>query len=337
MPKTLRSVKREKRKPRKWLWDGMIREQSVNILVGQQSRGKSMLATGLIKEMLKSKRGQTYLGRGVHPCKILYISTEMPEDTLIERLASIGVDGRMRNINKKLFFHYNPTITLADIEREVAACDPDLVIVDILGGLVVGEGFEMNSYDAFNTIIPQLKKMQRAFLLIHHMNKNNKAMGSIGALSAMDTRMEMLESDRDIAEDGEVVIYQTIEVYGKEVQRQNIGVAFKYPVFELSETEEIEELDRPLSKLMQSVILASVGREDNPGIEGTYQEVAAKCQLLEKYQFNPKRLGNLLQMNRETLANNNIYYHSERKTAGYLLRIWYDPEGNAPEESNEDE
>lgn len=333
MAKNIKTVKKERRKGRKWLWEGMIKENSINILVGQQSRGKSMLATGLIKEMLKANRGQTYLGRGVAPCKVLYISTEMPEDSIVSRLAEIGVDGRMKGVNNKFFVYYNPILTLADIEREIMEHDPTFVVVDILGGLIVGEGFEINSYDAFNTIVPRLKQFQRAFLLIHHMNKQNKAMGSIGTLSAMDTRMEMLETDRDLDDDGNVAIYQTIHVYGKDVQDKYINVSFKYPTFELAATEEVEELDKPLSKLMQTVIMAKVNDKTGDGgvIEGTYQEVAAQCQLLEKYQFNPKRLGLLLKMNADTLKNNDIYCETKRKTNGYYLKIWYDPDAEEDE------
>lgn len=335
MPKNIKTVKKEKRKARRWLWDGLLRENSINIFVGQQSRGKSMLATGLIKEMLKSRGGQTYLGRGVHPAKILYISTEMREDSIVERLADLGVDGRMKNINKRFFIYYNPLPTIADIEREISECEPDLVIIDILGGLVAGEGFDMNSYDDLNSLIPKLKKFDRAFLLIHHMNKENKAMGSTATLSAMDTRFEMLEIDRKIDENYDVTIYQTIHAYGKDIQDQYINVSFKYPYFELSATEEIEELDKPLSKLMQEVILASLhSDEEAKVIEGTFQEVAAKCKLLEKYQFNPKRLGVLLRMNDETLRNNGILFETKRKKNGYILKIWYEPviESNGDDE-----
>lgn len=339
MAENIRAIRKSHKTPRRWVWDGMIKEGSVNILVGQQSRGKSMLITGLIKEMLKSKRGQTYLDRGVKPCKVLYISTEMPGDSIAERLGHLGVDGRMRRVNTHFFIYYNPIPKMEDIKREIAEHNPDLVIIDILGGLVVGEGFEMNSYDAFNTIIPQLKLLNKTIILVHHMNKQNKAMGSIGALSAMDTRMEMLETDRDFDEDYNVTIYQTIHVYGKDVQDQYLNVAFKYPTFELAAAEEVEELDKPLAKLMESVILASVnkGEDEDSGYEGSYQEVAAQCHLLDKYQFNPKRLGLLLKMNEDTLKNNNIFFQTRRTRNGYHLKIWYDANGADTEDPGGDD
>lgn len=329
MAKNLKQVKKERVKKRRWLWDGVIKEGSINILVGQQSRGKSMLVTGLIKEMLKSQRGQTYLDRGVRPCKVLYISTEMPEDSIIGRLSDIGIDGRVRNINNKFFIYYNPMPKIIDIEREIRACNPDFVVLDILGGLVVGEGYEMNSYDAINTIVPRLKQLEKTFLLIHHMNKKNTAMGSIATLSAMDTRMEMTETDRDFDDNYNVVIYQSIHIYGKDVQDRYLNVAFRYPHFELAQAEEVEELDKPLSKLIQSVIIASLKKTEDDeinAIEGSYQEVAAQCGMIEKYQFNPKRLGMLLKMNEDTLKNNGIQYETTRKKSGYHLKIWYEIE-----------
>ena len=275
-----------------------------------------------------------YLNRGVRPSKVLYISTEMPEDSIVERLKHLGVNGRMKGVNERFFVYYNPIPTLEDIKREIAAHNPDFVIIDILGGLVVGEGFEMNSYDAFNTIVPQLKRLEKTILLIHHMNKQNKSMGSIGTLSAMDTRMEMIETDRDVDGEGNVVIYQTIHAYGKDVQDQYLNVAFTYPAFVLAASEEVEELDKPLSKLMQSVILASLNKKDEEfcGYEGTYQEVAAQCHLLDKYQFNPKRLGILLRMNEDTLRSNNIFYTSTKNKHCYHLKIWYDPDAKTQDE-----
>lgn len=334
MAKDIKAVKRERKKARKWIWEGVIKEGSINILVGQQSRGKSMLVTGLIKEMLKSNRGQMYLGRGVHPCRILYISTEMQEDTIFGRLKDLGADGRMRGVSTRFFVYYNPFLRLEDIKREVQECQADFVIIDILGGLIVGEGFEMNSYDALNSLIPQLKSLDKTFLLIHHMNKQNKAMGSIATLSAMDTRMEMLETDRDSDDNFNITIYQSLHIYGKDVQDTYLNVAFKYPEFVLAETEEVEELDKPLSKLMQTVIMAKVNQKDGglAIIEGTYQEVAAQCQLLEKYQFNPKRLGLLLKMNADTLKNNGIFCETTRRKQGYYLKIWYDPEASEEED-----
>ena len=215
MAQTLKQIKKERRKPRRWLWDGMIREGSVNVLVAAQSSGKSQLALGLVKEMLKARTGQAFLERGVRPCRILYLSTEMNRDIISERLAELGVDGRMAGARNR-FFIYDKELNMEVVEREVAECDPDLVVIDIMGGLFVGEGLEINSYDAFNTIVPKLRRTGKTFLLIHHLNKQGKAMGSVGSLSAMDTRMEMTVTEHG-GEEGDYVIYQHLHVYGKEV------------------------------------------------------------------------------------------------------------------------
>ena len=303
-----------------------MREGSVNVLVAAQSSGKSQLALGLVKEMLKSQRGQAYLERGVRPCRILYLSTEMNRDIIAERLAEIGVDGRMAGARNR-FFVYDKELTMEVVEREVSECNPDLVIIDIMGGLFIGEGLEINSYDAFNTIVPKLRRLGKTFLLIHHLNKQGKAMGSVGSLSAMDTRMEMTVTEHG-GEEGDYVIYQHLHVYGKEVAEQHIDVAFRYPNFEIATSEsDMEEIDKPLSKLMQSVVLSE------EGLEGTYQQIAAKCQLLERYQFNPKRLGSLLRMNADVLRKNQIFYETKKIGGVYKLKIWYDPT-EEPEEQD---
>lgn len=329
MAKNLKEI-RKSNKPIRWVWDGVFVEGSVNILVGQQSRGKSMLALGLIREMIKSRAGQLYLGRGVRKQKVLYVSTEMNESTIGSRLAELGVDGRLRSLSDRFYVHYSPQPTIEEITNQINECNPDFVVIDILGGLVVGENYDINDYQSFNDIIPKLRKLDKTILLIHHMNKLNKALGSTGVLSAMDTRLEMLETDRDEDENYNVIIYQSIHKYGKHVQDQYIDVAFKYPYFSVAEENaDVEELDRPLSKLINEVIL----KRGEP-IEGTYQEVAAQTRLIEKYQFNPKRLGRLLRDNKDTLNSNGIYFETERKKDGYHLKIWYDPEHT--EEENQD-
>ncbi len=318
MAQTLKSIEKQKQ-VNNWIWESIIRHNTVNVFVGQQSRGKSMLVSELIKSTLKKQRGQEYLGYGVHQCKTLYISTEMDENKIKERFADLGVDGRMRSANTNLFIYYNPMPTLGDIKNEIEACNPDLVIVDVLVGLVNAEKIDINSYSEINALVAQLKKFGKAFILVHHMNRNNQSLGSTAITSAMDTRMEMLETSVDVGEDGNPTINQTIHVYGKGVSNRYINVVFKYPHFELAEADnDVDELDKPLSKLMAYVI-------DEGHIEGSYQQIAQESQILEKYQFNPKKLGYLLKLNADVLQSNNISYETKRKTNGFHLLMWYNP------------
>lgn len=318
MAQTLKSIEKKKQTDG-WIWESIIRHNSVNVFVGQQSKGKSMLVSELIKATLRKQRGQEYLGFGVHQCKTLYISTEMDENKLKERFADLGVDGRMKSANTNLFIYCNPMPTLADIKREIDECNPDLVIIDVLVGLVNAEKIDINSYSEINALVAQLKKFGKAFILIHHMNRNNQALGSTGITSAMDTRMEMLETSVD-DEDGAILVNQTIHIYGKSVSNRYVNVVFKYPHFKVVEADnDVDELDKPLSKLMSHVI-------DKGIVEGSYQQVAQKSQILEKYQFNPKKLGHLLKINADVLQSNNIFYETKRKTNGFYLTMWYNPE-----------
>lgn len=315
----LKKIKQNKMKDR-WVWDGILKENTVNILVGQQSRGKSMLALGLVKEMLKTKRGQEYLGRGVRKQRVLYISSEMSSNLIASRLGDLKVDGRLKGIQNRFFVDYNTTPTINSIQKDIEECNPDFIVIDIMGGLLIGEGYDLNDYQSLTEIAAKLRSLNKTFLLVHHMNKQKQAMGSIAALAAMDTRIEMLEIDRYENEDFCEVINQEMHVYGKAVSEQRINVSYLYPAFILMKEEAIEEeLDKPISKLMQEVILS------DEAIEGTYQEVAAKCKLLEKYQFNPKKLGSLLRMNKDVLDANDIHFETSRKAKGIILKIWYEP------------
>lgn len=325
MAQTLKAIEKQKQ-TNNWIWEGIIRHNSVNVFIGQQSRGKSMLACELVKATLKKQRGQEYLGFGVHQCKTLYISTEMDETKIKERFAAIGVDGRMKSANSNLFISYIPMPTIADIKREIDECNPDLIIIDVLVGLINAEKIDINSYSEINALVAQLKKFKKTFILIHHMNRNNQALGSTGITSAMDTRMEMLESSVE-EEDGVIATHQTIDIYGKSVSKRFVNVIFKYPHFVLDEADnDVDELDKPISKLMSYVI-------EKGAIEGSYQQVATESQILEKYHFNPKKLGHLLKLNADVLQSNNILYETKRKTNGFHLRIWYNPGHTAIDEA----
>lgn len=309
-----------------WVWQELIAPQSVNILVGEQSRGKSMLALELTKQMLKTVRRE-YLNRPVKRQKVLYISTEMPEYLIAKRLSELGVDGRMKTARTDLDIMYIQSPTLKIIEDSISDTKATFVVIDIFGAVVSALGRDMNSYIDINDIVAKLKeltvKYNCTFLLIHHMNKAKTAMGSTATLSAMDTRFELRETSRD-EENGSIVIYQTLNVYGKAVAAASYNVVFKYPNFEIIECEDDgAELDKPLSRLIEYIITYT-NRSDV--LEGTYQEVAAKARLIEKYQFSPVKLGRLIQMNSEVLESNNIKYVIERKTKARILKIWYDIE-----------
>lgn len=328
-----------------WYWNDMIRQGTVNMLVAEQSRGKSMLAMQLVKELVKNnKHGESVLDIPVKAgrVKVLYLSTEMDDELLINRFADLGVNGRIRNIDDYLSFYYQTTLTIEDIKRELKETGAEFVIIDVVSGLIKGMGLDLNSYQDMNDMAGTLRTTFPGitFLLIHHMNKNKKAMGSVGALSSMDTRMEMLETYRETDQDDVTTIFQSIHVYGKSVTDKYIDVAFKYPQFSIVRKEhDDEELDQPLSRLMEEVIINA--NKDQFGvqkyIEGTYQEVAAKAKMIEKYKFSPKRMANLLQMNRKVLNDNFIFYEIKRKNNGMNLKIWYDPEVTEIIEDEDDE
>lgn len=319
----------EKAKQPNWIWENVIKEGTVNLLSGEESKGKSMLMLQFVKHTLKCRRGQTFLGYGVHPCKTLYISTEMTADELKNRLHLIGITGRLKATNENFSIYCNPMPTLEDIKREIEESGADLIIIDIFVGLISGEQKDINSYVDMNLVAAQLKKFNKTFVLIHHLNKKKETLGSVGVSSSMDARMVMLESSRD-NENGEVVSYQTVHIYGKGVTNRYVDVVFKFPNFELApEANDADELDKPLAKIVQTVITKQ------QAISGTYQQVAAECQLIEKFGFNPKKMGLYLKMNTETLNNNDIFFTTKRKTNGYYLTIWYDPDHTEATEISE--
>lgn len=323
MAKKAAQLKEQKHESR-WFWTGYIKANSVNILVAEQSRGKSMLALQLVKELLKSGRHDERTLLDAPVCqkpKVLYLSTEMNDDVVIERLKQIGLNGRSRGFKDRFYFEYNPSPTLADLDAQIKETEADFIIIDIVGSVIAAEGLDTNSYADINKFVAHLKSFGKTFLLVHHMNKSKKAMGSVAMLSAMDTRLEMLSQFEEMV-DEKLVVHQQMHIYGKAVPERYIDVKFDYPFFtrEYTAAEEDGELDHPLAKLMECVIDAA-----DQGVEGTYQQVAAKCKLIDKYAFSPRRMASLLKVNREILNGNNIYFEEKRMNSGMWIRLWYDP------------
>lgn len=336
-----KSLKKNKKKCSS-IWNGFIDEGTVNILVAQQSRGKSQLALQLCKTLMLTRRNEKVLLDSPvtsKKMKVLYLSTEMNEQLLYDRFSEMGAT-RCKRSSECFIFSYTPEIKMDELRDAINYVKPDLVIIDIFGGLLKANGYDINSYTDMNDCAAQLRKMNTTFLLIHHMNKQGTANGSVGVLSAMDTRMEMLETYRELLPEGTTAIHQSIHVYGKATTDRLVNVVFKYPTFEreYTDNDDEEELDKPLARLMQKTIQQWTDnatdddnniKEDYPQeahIVGTYQQVAADLGMIDKYQFSPKRMSNLLALNKDTLNTNHVFFETKRKSKSMLIDIWYDPE-----------
>lgn len=337
-----KSVKKNKSKTSTSIWNGFIDEGTVNILVAQQSRGKSQLALQLCKTLMLTKRNEKMLldtPVTSKKMKVLYLSTEMTSQLLYDRFSEMGAT-RCKRTSECFIFSYTPEIKMDELRDVVDHVKPDLVIIDIFGGLLKANGYDVNSYADMNDCAAQLRKMNTTFLLIHHMNKQGTANGSVGVLSAMDTRMEMLETYRELLPEGNMAIHQSIHVYGKSTTDRLVNVVFKYPTFEreyTDTTDDEKELDKPLARLIQSVInkwSENITDDDNnikkeypqeAHIVGTYQQVAANLGMIDKYQFSPKRMSNLLALNKDVLDTNHVFFKTKKKSKAMLIDIWHDP------------
>lgn len=49
--------------------------------------------------------------------------------------------------------------------------------------------------------------------------------------------------------------------------------------------------------------------------------------MIDKYQFSPKRMSNLLALNKDTLNTNHVFFETKKKSKAMLIDIWHDPTG----------
>ena len=172
LKKVIKDSKKQSKK-NEILWQGILNSRTVNILVAEQSKGKSMLAMDLVKNLVKwNTHGETLLERPIikRRVKCLYITTEMNEELVAERFSHIGVNGRIKSINDYLFIEYQQVITPELIKKDIEETGAEFIVIDVLSGLIKGLDKDLNSYQDMNDLAGTLRTLfpKQTFLLNNH-------------------------------------------------------------------------------------------------------------------------------------------------------------------------
>ena len=162
--------------------NGIMRSKGVYLLVSQPKVGKSMLALQLADSITN---GKPFLEHKVNASPVLYISTELSENQLNER---IGI--AEYNFGNSLFFvekDNNHSLSLRDdllldIKEFSEEYNGKFVIVDMLCGIDYGAYYDINDYKSMTEVVfsryrDLIKKYNLTFLLIHHTNKSGNSLG----------------------------------------------------------------------------------------------------------------------------------------------------------------
>ena len=166
--------------------NGIMKSNGLYCLVAEPKVGKSFLALQIANSLTNNKE---FLGFKVNPTPVLYISTELSSLQLKERL---NITSYEFSHNSFFFLEKGSNHRLCltdDLQLELKefseTYNGKFVIVDIMCGIDYGYELDINNYSdvmkkMFDKYRELSKKYNLTFLLVHHLNKEGKTLGSTG-------------------------------------------------------------------------------------------------------------------------------------------------------------
>ncbi len=295
--------------------DGLFKYKGLYVLVAAAKAGKSLLALQISNSVTN---GLPFLNMKTMKSPIFYISTELSEEQLSKRIKQTGyqlLDGQffylVKNTENKLDIKNDLLLELKEFSEEY---NGSLVIIDMMAGISYGSSYDLNSYTEISNIVRDtyrmlINKFNLTFLLIHHLNKNGKALGSTGIEGFVDGILYLNDKG-----DNKYIL----KISSRDFESKEINLSRKDNLeFEVIE-EEVDELDINLNTFLKYVI-------KEKEVSFTPSEIVSKLNLM----ISPTKFGILINNNLKRLEQEGIYI-SKNKTA--LARnykaIFIDPMNN---------
>lgn len=289
-----------------WVWDGIIKSGTINILSGDESSGKTTMMINLCKAI---SDGESFLGINTSKQRILYISSEMSKSDISKAFEKIGL--KNQDSIHVMELQADP---LSLLEYKIS--DADLIIVDLFIQILINEGKDPNVYKDVNEVFGSIRTdtafRSKTVILVHHLNKTGEINGSVGIGGASDTRMILSMPEKRQSPE------RILSVYGKSVEQKDIKVFFDFKkrTMSLSEEDSDIRIDYELAYIIEQI----VARKD---VSGTCQEVSAILKL-SRFGRNPNSLKRYLNSNANVLKENGIELICERSSRERTIRLRHD-------------
>ena len=283
--------------------DQIMKSKGVYLLVSNPKVGKSMFALQLANSVLN---GNPLFGLKVNASPVLYINTEEDGGQLVERSRLMNLDNKKRSLFV-IDRNDNLTINWRDLEYNIKEFAEDehgkLIIVDMLKDIKFSQEYDINSYqDISQKVIPEVRKYSDKYnvtiLLIHHLNKQGKTLGSVGLNASVQGVIELHENKTDrnylklttINRD-----FASLELDLKRNQDQSLSVC---------NTEE----DEIPFELIQFIKYASKQRE--------FDFICSDIVNSANIMMSPRRFGRLLNKCSKLLESEGVYITNNRSAEG---------------------
>lgn len=286
--------------------DGIMKSNGLYCLVAEPKVGKSFLALQLANCLVNNKQ---FLGFNTNPTSVLYVSTEIAEYQLKERLEITGYEFKPNSfffVQKDEQHHLCiRDDLLLDLKEFSEKYHGRFVIVDIMCGIDYGYNTDINNYSdvmkyMFDKYRELSKKYNLTFLLIHHLNKEGKTLGSTGIDGNMNGILT-LTSNKDNT--------YTLRIINRDFEEQNLNLIRNEKLeFEII-NEDNTEFDFNISTFMRLVI-------KKKEVVFTPAEMVAELNLL----ITPTRFGRLLNSYLPRLEKEGIYVELNRTSTSRIYK-----------------
>lgn len=275
-----------------------MKSNGLYCLVAKPKVGKSFLALQLANSLTNNKE---FLGFKVNPTPVLYISTKLSGLQLKERMEITGYEFSLnsfffleRDEEHKLCLRDD---LLLDIKEFATKYNGKLVIIDIMCGIDYGYDLDINNYNdvmknMFDKNRELSKKYNLTFLLVHHLNKEGKTLGSTGIDDNMNGILTLINNKDNT---------YTLKIINRDFEEKNLNLIKNDKLeFEII-NEDNTELDFNLSVFIRYVI-------KKKEVIFTPAEMIAELNLL----ITHSRFGRLLNSNIKRLEKEGIYVELNR-------------------------
>ena len=288
-----------------------MKSRGVYCLVARPKVGKSLFALQLANSVAN---GQEFLGLKTITSPVLYISTEMNSTQILERIDKMGLQFTDKNFFLKEQEVNERKLNLMDLQLDLQEFAYDyggkLVIIDMLCGIRLDNGYDINSYqDIGQYVIPKFRELSNKYgftiLLIHHLNKSNTSLGSTAIDGSVDG-MITLKKDNNIV--NKIFLnYESRDFEGLDlILKRNENL-----LFEISELET-EDLNVNLIIFLNYAI-------KQRDFEFTVSEITSKLNL----NITPSQFGKILNANIDNLQKEGLYIEQQRKAKARVYIAQY--------------
>lgn len=296
-----------------YIIENMICENGLYCLLGEAKVGKSAMALQIANSVAN---GIPFLDLKTNKSPVLYLSTEMNPNETISRIKLMNL-----NLSNEDFLYTYPEdnmtqLSILKVEKEIMnfheKYNGKLVFIDMFNGINFGYNYDLNNYqDMSQNIFPKIRefctKYEVTIILVHHLNRKGKSLGSTAIDTCVDGKIA-IKQDENIKSTF-YLKYESRDYPGQEyVLKRDDNLILS-----------IDEItDDKLNENIMAFLRYAMGNNE---FEFTMSDMINKLKL----DIIPSTLGKLLAINKDELEKIGLTIKSKNKSKRLYTAKYEEP------------